>query len=140
MRTIILTVLLLWSGRVFAADELREVCSGEKCFHSEVVTTPEGRARGLMGRGSLADDEAMLFVFDSPGDYPFWMKNMNFAIDMIWLDDNKRVVHLETAVPACKKDPCPVYDPKEPARYVIELNAGVAQEAGIQPGDLFSWD
>jgi uncharacterized membrane protein (UPF0127 family) len=55
------------------------------------------------------------------------MKNCKFPIDMVWLDDEHKVVHVAEAVPPCKAEPCPVYEPLRKARYVVELNAGQAR-------------
>ncbi len=122
------------------AEENREVCAEIKCFQSEVVATPQGREQGLMFRERLADDQGMLFVFDSPGEYSFWMKNMLFPIDILWLDAHKRVVRLEAEVPPCTKDPCPVYFPQAEALYVLEIAVGQAAAANIQLGDQLRWN
>jgi len=74
---------------------------------ADLVKSEEDRARGLMFRKTLNEDQGMLFVFESEGLYSFWMKNMNFSIDILWLDGQKRIVHLEREVPPCKKEPCP---------------------------------
>src|SRR3989338_5042145 len=58
---------------------------------AELADTPEKRALGLSGRETLGNDEGMLFVFDEPNTRQFWMKNMNFALDIIWIDENKKV-------------------------------------------------
>lgn len=91
---------------------------------ADLVKTEEERAKGLMFRNTLNDDQGMLFVFEEEGLYSFWMKNMNIAIDILWLDRQKRIVHLEHNVPPCKKEPCPTYAPLVPAKYVLELKAG----------------
>ena len=90
---------------------------------ADLVKSEEDRARGLMFRKTLNEDQGMLFVFESEGLYSFWMKNMNFSIDILWLDGQKRIVHLEREVPPCKKEPCPSYQPALPAKYVLELKA-----------------
>ena len=91
---------------------------------ADLAKTEEERTQGLMFRNTLNDDQGMLFVFEEEGLYSFWMKNMNFAIDILWLDRQKRIVHLELNVPPCKKEPCPTYAPDLPAKYVLELKAG----------------
>lgn len=92
---------------------------------ADLAKTEEERTQGLMFRDTLNDDQGMLFVFEQEGLYSFWMKNMNFAIDILWLDMQKRIVHLEHNVPPCKKEPCPSYAPlRVPAKYVLELKAG----------------
>lgn len=94
---------------------------------AEVMVKDEDRAMGLMFRPSLAKDRGMLFVFDSTDFHGIWMKNCRFPIDILWLDEERKVVHLEEAVPPCKAEPCPVYKPLRRAAYVVELNAGQAR-------------
>ena len=91
---------------------------------ADLAETEEERSRGLMFRNTINDDQGMLFVFEQEGLYSFWMKNMNITIDILWLDRQKRIVHLEHNVPPCKKEPCPTYATLVPAKYVLELKAG----------------
>lgn len=96
----------------------------------EVVNTREDLAKGLMFRESLEENMGMLFIFDSEDYHPFWMKNMNFPIDIIWLSSDFKVVHIEQNVQPCKTD-CQVYTPAKPARYVLEINTGFTERNGI---------
>jgi hypothetical protein len=93
----------------------------------EVMVKDEDRAMGLMFRPSLAKDRGMLFVFETVGFHGIWMKNCRFPIDIVWLDEERRVVHVAESVPPCKADPCPSYSPLRRAAYVVELNAGQAR-------------
>jgi uncharacterized membrane protein (UPF0127 family) len=95
---------------------------------AELAVSDEERQQGLMYREKIDSDQGMLFVFEQEDKYSFWMKNMKFSIDMIWLDRDKRIVHIERKVPPCKSDPCPSYSPLIPALYVLELKAGSADE------------
>ena len=112
------------------------VCLREACYTVDVVRSEEDRARGLMYREELGQGKGMLFVFGSEGVYPFWMKNMLFAIDIIWLDRDKRVVHVVSNAMPCNVTPCPLYTPSASALYVLEVPAGDAARYGIQPGDI----
>jgi uncharacterized membrane protein (UPF0127 family) len=87
----------------------------------------EDRSMGLMFRPSLPRDRGMLFIFERPDFHGIWMKNCRFPIDIVWLDEERRVVHVAEAVPPCKADPCPVYTPLRRAAFVVELNAGQAR-------------
>ena len=98
-----------------------------KVLKAEVMVKDEDRAMGLMFRPSLPLDQGMLFVFSESEFHGIWMKNCKFPIDILWLDDQKKVVHLEESVPPCKTDPCPVYQPLRKASFVVELNAGQAR-------------
>jgi uncharacterized membrane protein (UPF0127 family) len=94
---------------------------------AELAMTPDERARGLMFREKVFPGQGMLFVFDEEGTYAFWMKNTLVPLDILWLDRNRRIVHIRSDVPPCQADPCPSYGPERPALYVLELAAGGAK-------------
>jgi uncharacterized membrane protein (UPF0127 family) len=96
-------------------------------LRAEVMVSDEDRAMGLMFRPSLPLDRGMLFVFETADFHGIWMKNCRFPIDILWLDEERRVVHVAESVPPCKAEPCPVYQPMRRAAYVVELNAGEAR-------------
>jgi len=98
-----------------------------KVLQAEVMVSDEDRAMGLMFRPSLPLDRGMIFLFETADFHAIWMKNCKFPIDIVWLDEEKRIVHVAESVPPCKADPCPVYSPMRRASYVIELNAGQAR-------------
>jgi uncharacterized protein len=102
---------------------------------AELAVTEEERARGLMFREKILPDQGMLFVFEDMGLHSFWMKNTLIPLDMLWLDNDKRIVHIESGVPPCQEDPCPSYGPRVPARYVLELKSGRAGELGLKVYD-----
>lgn len=102
---------------------------------AELAVSEEERARGLMFRETLRSDQGMLFVFEKEGLHSFWMKNTRISLDILWLDNSKKVVHIEAGVPPCWADPCPSYGPRTPARYVLELMAGGAASFGIKLND-----
>jgi uncharacterized membrane protein (UPF0127 family) len=67
------------------------------------------------------------------------MKNCKFPIDVVWLDEERKVVHVAPAVPPCKADPCPVYEPLRRALYVVEMNAGRARREKVGLGALLDF-
>jgi len=99
---------------------------------AELAVTDYERQRGLMYRKSIEEDQGMLFVFAGESFHSFWMKNMNFSIDILWLDEEKRIVHIEERVPPCSSWDCPSYAPDLPAQYVLELQAGMVERHCIQ--------
>ncbi len=101
----------------------------------ELATTPEEKSRGLMFRESLEESRGMLFIFERPGYYAFWMKNVRFPLDILWLDENFAIVHIERSVPPCSAEPCASYIPKAPAKYVLEVSANLSQKKGLKAGD-----
>ena len=113
-------------------------------IEAELARTPEERARGLSGRESLADDAGMLFVFQAEGQHAFWMRGMRFPLDFVWVSSARRVVDMTENVPppapGVPDANLPRYQPAEPVLYVLEVNAGVVREAGLQLGDLVTFE
>lgn len=113
------------------------VCFGEKCVLVEIADTPEERSRGLMYRDALQGNYGMLFVFETEAMHGFWMKNTRIPLDGIWMDSQGKVVDVIRMLP-CESDPCPVYTPRENALYVLEVNAGVAENWLVERGTVAS--
>jgi uncharacterized protein len=105
----------------------------------EIADTEERRQRGLMFRERLAPSEGMIFLFEEPGYYPFWMKNTLIPLDMIWVGKDQRIVWIAHSVPPCKADPCPSIDHKGTALYVVEVVSGFAREHGLKVGDKLTF-
>jgi uncharacterized protein len=105
-----------------------------RVFETELMIDDADRAMGLMFRPSLPAGRALLFVFGDLDFHGIWMKNCRFPIDIVWLDENKKVVHVAPRVPPCAKEPCPVYTPMRRAAYVVEMNAGAARREKIVLG------
>ena len=99
----------------------------------EVADTPEKRIKGLSGRENLPENVGLLFVYDKPGLYGIWMKDMNFPVDVIWLDKDFKVVNIAQNI---SPDSFPqVFEPKAPALYILEVNTGFAEQNIIEIGD-----
>lgn len=103
----------------------------------EVVNTPESITRGLSAREQLGSD-GMLFILPQRIIPSFWMKDMQFNLDFVWIDGD-RVIDLTENVPApdsaTKLSDLPVYSPQSPVDKVLELEAGKAQKWGIEIGE-----
>lgn len=101
----------------------------------EIATSSAAIQQGLSGRSSLGADRGMLFIFSRLDIYRFWMPDMRFPIDIIWMSDD-RVIDTDEDVSA-KFDPLhPVfYIPAHPVRYVLEVNAGFMKRKNIRIGD-----
>lgn len=100
-------------------------------FESEVVKNPAARAKGLGGRSDLCPQCGMLFIFEADGNHAFWMKDTLIPLDIIWLDKNWQVVDFVAfAQPQAGRpdEELPVYRPKTPARYVLELPGGTVEK------------
>lgn len=111
-----------------------QVYVGDQVLTARIADTPAARERGLSGTDTLANNQAMLFIFDTTGKWPIWMKDMQYDIDVVWLSDNKHVVDL---LPNLSPDTYPkTFTPKQDARYVLELPAGYANQHGITFGTI----
>lgn len=98
-----------------------------------VADTAQLRSHGLSDTTSLPRNQAMLFVFPKPTKSCFWMKDMNYSLDMIWLDADKRIVHIQpNATPSSYPDT--TFCTPTAARYVLEVNAGDTIRAGMSVG------
>ncbi len=105
-------------------------------IQAELADTPLKRARGLMYRESLPDDRGMLFIFGEAQAWTFWMKNTKIPLDILWLNEQKQIVHIESNVPICTLtgDACPQYQSNQPAMYVLELRGGRATALKLTRG------
>lgn len=103
-------------------------------FRWEIALTETEHSRGLSGRASLDPNRGMVFVFDRPWYYPFWMKDTNFPLDIVWLNQD-RVVDVATLQAATSSQPWPdSHVPVAKADRVLEINAGLAKELGLKIG------
>ena len=140
----LLTVLLVGGFFVFdalpkkIAGKKSEILLGGQTFKTDIARTPLERGQGLSGRESLAEDEAMLFIFDSADYHGFWMKDMRFAIDMIWIKGDKIIGWKEYAEPDDDPERV-VYYPPEPADKVLEVRAGTVFRLGLKIDDTIKF-
>lgn len=107
-----------------------KICIEKQCFTVEIARTSAEQQQGLMNREVMEKDHGMVFIFPKSDVHNFWMKNTLIPLDMIWVDDAFNVVRVLTAQP-CIQDPCKVYRPEASAKYVIEINAWIAEKYGI---------
>lgn len=104
----------------------------DTCVRLEQAPTNSARTLGLSGRKSMDRSQGMLFDFGTSGEYCMWMKDMNFGLDMVWLDEQKEIVYMIEGV-------TPDTYPKsfcgpESARYVVEVNSGIVKAANLHVG------
>lgn len=116
-------------------------------FSSTVADDDKERATGLSGKKSLGENEGLIFIFDKKDTYPFWMKEMNFPIDIIYIDSPGKgtditegtIVDIIKNAPAPDKDVhianLPIYKPQKPANVVLEINAGLSDKNNFKIGD-----
>ena len=107
---------------------------------ADVAITGDQRSKGLAVKDTLAENESMLFVFSKANDYSFWMKNMKFPIDIIWLGTDRYVIHIEHSLEPCESDACPSYTPDDKAQYVLETVAGFAKKYNVTENTIVEFD
>lgn len=113
------------------------VSINNKTFSVQLAKSEKEKMTGLSGRSSLDQNSGMLFIFTKKDQYAFWMRNMKFPIDIIFIDDDKVVDVIQNAsVPTTKNVALlPIYKSNFPANYILEINAGLAQKNQIKTGD-----
>jgi len=108
---------------------------------ADIAATDEQRTKGLSVKDRLDENEAMLFVFDYEAQHTFWMKNMKFPIDIIWIDSDKTVVYIERNVEPCSSDIfCPVFRPDHDSLYVLETIGGFTERHDIVKGTIVEFE
>lgn len=140
---IILGVLLLlmprWLRHSYAVSTVK--IDGTVIQVQEAQTTAQQQL-GLSGRAALAPNEGMLFVYKSPQVLGFWMKEMRFPIDILWLTKRCRIIYVAANVPPCPANlaQCPVIQPEQQAQYVLEVPANFAAQHQVDVGNtVMQW-
>ncbi|MEK7602088.1 MAG: DUF192 domain-containing protein [Patescibacteria group bacterium] len=125
----VLGILILIGNSVLSyRGGVKDIASVIDGFQYEIAKTDSEKERGLSGRPYIQDNYGMLFVFDTPGNYGFWMKDMLVSIDIIWLSDNGTILGINPSVtPATYPN---VFYPPSPVRYVLETRTDYAHDAG----------
>jgi hypothetical protein len=105
----------------------------------DLAETPATQEKGLSGRSSMPSDHGMLFIFSDEDYWGFWMRDMRFPLDIIWFNSNRQAVFIESNLPPCSAQNCPIYTPTARARYVLEVNAGFVATQKITIGSTFTF-
>ena len=110
-----------------------KVTVGNEEINAEIADNPLKQMKGLMFRKFLPEDDGMIFIFSKEDYYGFWMMNTSIHLDIIWINSDMEIVHIEKNVQPCGIL-CPVYKSKEKARYVLEVNAGFVEKNKVEAG------
>lgn len=132
---LLLVVSLVFLAAVFAWRAFQEdtLVINDARISVEIVRTQQEMQQGLSGRKNLAKDEGMLFWYQEPSYPSFWMKDMVFPIDIIWIGQNWRVAGIQENI---SPDSYPqTFLPGVPVQYVLEVNAFFAKDHNISVGD-----
>ena len=113
--------------------KIRHMGLGEATLKLEIAHEPEERVCGLSYREEMAEDEGMVIVYDDEDYYSIWMKDMNFSLDLVWMNTAWEVVDITRDVtPESFPE---IFTSKIPAQYAIELNSGSVDAFNILIGD-----
>ena len=124
--------------KTFFVQEQATAIVKDQTLKVEIMADERSRARGLSGRFELAPEAGMVFLFDKPDFHNFWMKDMFFPIDIIWINNGQIVDIIENVpAPAFGEVKLPPYSPQEAITIVLEVNAGWSKKHNIQIGDSF---
>ncbi len=120
-----------------APEDIKQVEIGGQVLNIDLALTSEIQERGLSGRTELKENEGMLFVFPQPGQYAFWMKDMNFPLDIIWIGEDLKVVYIQkNALPESYPES---FSPGKNAKYVLEVSTNFADKNNLKEGDSVSF-
>ena len=126
--------IILFSFAACAAGNDYVELKGQQ-FSVEIADTPDKQALGLMYRDRLPEGHGMLFIFQNDAPRSFWMKNTRISLDIMYFSSRLELVSVAENARPCRVEQCPAYPSAGPAKYVLELNAGMASQLGLVPGD-----
>ena len=114
-----------------------QICIEKTCFNVEIADTNEKKILGLGNRDFLGENSGMLFPYPEKSAPGFWMKDMRFPIDIIWINQEMRVSGIVKDFQPCEPDElCPVVYPDKEITYVLEINSGLSDRDGLKEGDF----
>jgi hypothetical protein len=135
--------LLLWLGGCGGARQgfLEVRLPNGARFDAQLRLTPDEQASGMMFRPSLPPNQGMLFIHATEEPRSYWMFQCEIPLDIIWMDREKRVVEISKDTPPCREaaDKCPSFGGTRPSKFVLELNAGMADAHGLKVGDIIKF-
>lgn len=133
----LVTVLIIITLIRFISLKTPTANINNHAFKLELAKTQQEKAIGLSKKEMLEKNAGMLFLFEKPDYYSFWMKDMKFPIDIIFIKKYHIVtIHKNVLPPINPNDRLPTFSPKEPADTVLEINAGLSEEYKFKEGDM----
>ncbi len=135
---LIINILFIYLYFFYNSSDI--VCLDDKCIKIELAITPQEHSKWLMLRESLDHDRWMLFVFEKEDLYSFWMKNTLISLDMIWIDENKKIVFINKNTQPCPQVwDCPIVNPWKIAKYVLEINSWESDRIWLKEWDILNF-
>jgi uncharacterized membrane protein (UPF0127 family) len=143
--SIIFIIFLFFSYEVYnhtkisSSKDLPNIVINNSIIRVEEAGTLEEQIKGLSNRKYLSPNSGMLFIFKNKQIQKFWMKNMNFPLDIIWINDNK-IINISKNLPPENDLPKKIYNSDDLCNYVLEVNAGFADKNNIKIGDYVKYN
>ncbi len=132
---VVILIILFYSQTRVEKRKITIVSEGKSTeLTVEIADNFVKRAKGLMFRSSLPENEGMLFIFDDEHYYSFWMMNTTIPLEAIHIDSSGKIVDIVQMEP-CKSLSCPHYNSKKPSKYVLEVNQGFSKKNKISIND-----
>jgi len=134
---IFLIILSAFFVSIFKQKNMNKgkACFKANCFDVDLAVSLREKEKGLMFKDILDINKGMLFVYDDEGAYSFWMKNTKIPLDIIWINSKSEVVYINANTQPCDEVNCPAINPGNNAKYVLEINAGMADNIGLKIND-----
>ena len=129
----IFSIVIFFSKQKSEVLEKSTVILGGKEFFVDLADTNLKRQKGLSESSPLLDNQGMFFIFESSGTHGFWMKDMLYSIDIIWIDQNMQITHIEKS--AGPNSYPKTFYPNNPSMYVLEISSGQSEILGLKIGD-----
>lgn len=141
IKRIILLIFLLFisAGCSSTPGTYQYVKINDKIIKVETAKTEKEQERGLSDHRPIFDDEGMLFIFKEKKIRNFWMKEMNFPLDIIWINDD-RIIKIDKNLQPEGKEPANIYSSDQAVNYVLEINAGLVEKYDIKIGDKVKYE
>lgn len=100
----------------------------------DLADSKSERERGLSGQEYMDTDHGMYFIFNESDYHGIWMKDMKFALDIIWISEGQEIIYIEEAVSPSTFPK--IFEPSRPAKFVLEVNSGFVRRNGVKLGDI----
>jgi uncharacterized protein len=132
-KILLVIALILLVAFLFGRNKPAMIFFSDSSFFVEIAEKDSQRIKGLSGREEIGENKGMFFKFDQEDYWSIWMKEMLFPLDIVWLDQNLTVVDIrENVSPETYPE---AFLPQKPAKYVLEINAGLCEKHGIKIND-----
>lgn len=137
---LVVLILLIAFSINYKNRNLLKIEIKDKTVYASIADNNFEMMKGLMNVKKLGENKGMLFVYKEETASSFWMKNTLIPLDMLWINENKEIVHIKHNAQPCKTVTCPSYKTPVRAKYVLEVNGNYAESNNIKIGDTVKFE